>query len=29
MQSWRGKRLVKFIFGVTKTWNAPWLWLSL
>jgi len=22
-QSWRGKRLVKFIFDVTKTWNAP------
>jgi len=23
-QSWRGNRLVKFIFGMTKTWNAPW-----
>jgi len=23
-QNWRGNRLVKFIFGVTKTWNAPW-----
>jgi len=22
-QSWRGNRLVKFIFGVSKAWNAP------
>jgi len=24
VQSWHGNRLVKFIFGVMKTWNAPW-----
>jgi len=24
VQSWHGNRLVKFIFVVTKTWNAPW-----
>jgi len=24
VQSWCGNRLVKFIFGMTKTWNAPW-----
>jgi len=24
-QSWCENRLVKFIFSVMKTWNAPWL----
>jgi len=23
-QNWRGNRFAKFIFGLTKTWNAPW-----
>jgi len=23
-QSWHGNRPVKLIFGMTKTWNAPW-----